>query len=229
MCICVRIMPCDFNYVYIVGIHWFMGVAVSLVQYSRCITMIWWAVWAYDDKRTWSLGAQSLGQLATAVGRFIDQIERRRHFLLATKSESIRIKKSLNWFTNHYPNIFYWRKLFGEKWGCHECLTRNLWDGWIKHSAHSTQHPNSRSSLHKKETFWGRAVYAKCWEETSGYSIRFTVRLSPSLSLWSGEVVQNEKQRKDEEEEEPQDDDNDEWWPPGWCLTGTRNCWNGGG
>lgn len=154
MCICVRIMPCDFNYVYIVGIHWFMGVAVSLVQYSRCITMIWWAVWAYDDKRTWILGAQSLGQLATAVGRFIDQIERRRHFLLATKSESIRIKKSLNWFTNHYPNIFYWRKLFGEKWGCHECLTRNLWDGWIKHSAHSTQHPDSRSSLHKKETFW---------------------------------------------------------------------------
>ena len=40
--------------------------------------------------------------------------------------------------------------------------------------------------------------------------LRFTVRLSPSLSLWSGGVVQNEKQRKEEEEEEPQDDDNDE-------------------
>ena len=115
------------------------------VQYSWCITMIWWAVRAYDDKETWSLRAQSLGQSATMVGRFIDQIERRRHFLLTTKSESIRIK-SLNWFTNHYPNIFYWRKLFGEKWGCHECLTRNLWGGWIKHSAHSTEQPLQPSS-----------------------------------------------------------------------------------
>ena len=117
---------------------------VQYSLYSWCITMIWWAVRAYD-KETWSLRAQSLGQLATAVGRFIDQIERRRHFLLTTKSESIRIK-SLNWFTNHYPNIFYWRKLFGEKWGCHECLTRNLWGGWIKHSAHSIEQPLQPSS-----------------------------------------------------------------------------------
>jgi len=63
--------------------------------------------------------------------------------------------------------------------------------------------PNSRSSLHIRKKLWAE-LFMQSVERKRPAILRFTVRLSPSLSG----VVQNEKQRK--EEKRPQDDDNDE-------------------
>lgn len=70
-----------------------------------------------------ALKSKAFGRLATAVGRFIDQIEWRRHFFffflsLTTKSRARRIKEFrtelVSFLTNHTiePNMFYLTKVF---------------------------------------------------------------------------------------------------------------------